>query len=89
MPVLASLNPGNNLAELLHHANAGLAVENGNDQALRDAALRLADNTDLRKEMGTNARQLLEQKFSVEAAADKILAHFVPGIPKERPERTA
>jgi glycosyltransferase involved in cell wall biosynthesis len=77
MPVLASLNPGNNLAELLHQAKAGLAVENGNDEALRDAALRLADNLDLRREMGANARRMLEQKFSVQAAADQILGHFI------------
>ena len=85
MPVLASLNPGNNLAELLHQANAGIAVENGNDQALRDAALRLGDNLDLRREMGANARQMLEKKFSVQAAADQILAHFISA----RSERTA
>jgi O26-antigen biosynthesis N-acetyl-L-fucosamine transferase len=84
MPVLASLNPGNNLAELLHQAKAGLAIENGNDEALRDAALRLADDIDLRREMGANARQMLERKFSVRAAADQILAHFISA----RRERT-
>ncbi|MGC2744175.1 MAG: glycosyltransferase [Candidatus Angelobacter sp.] len=77
-PVLASLNIGNGLAQILHEADAGLACENGDDQGLLNAAVLLATNPDLRRRMGTNARALGEAKFSVHAAASQILAHFLP-----------
>lgn len=76
-PVLASLNPGNGLAQLLHEADAGLACENGDDKGLRNAALLLATNPDLRRRMGANARSLGEGKFSVQAAAKQIMQHFL------------
>lgn len=77
-PVLASLNPGNGLARLLHQADAGIACENGDDESLRAAALLLAQSPELRQRMGNNARQLGEARFSVKVAAEQILSHFEP-----------
>jgi glycosyltransferase involved in cell wall biosynthesis len=76
LPVLASLNPGNDLGPILRDSDAGIACENGDDEAFRAAALLLANNPDLRSRMGANARRLGEQKFSVQAAASQILSHF-------------
>lgn len=76
IPILASINPGNDLAELLHETDSGIACENGDDQSLREAAVRLAGQGELRDRMGKNARLLLENRFSVQAAAAQILSHF-------------
>lgn len=80
-PVLASLNPGNDLLELLGNEQAGLCVLNGDDDALCAAALKLANDPALRKEMGKNSRKLLERVFSVEAAVDQIMKHFHEQLP--------
>jgi len=73
MPVLASLNPGNDLFALLGDKHAGFCFENGDDANLTAAALLLAKDAGLRIQMGHNARLLLESTFSSRAAAVQIL----------------
>lgn len=77
-PTLASINPGNDLFEILEKNQAGLCVSNGDDESLCTAALRLANDPELRERMGQNARRLLEQQFSVDAAVAQILVHVQP-----------
>jgi glycosyltransferase involved in cell wall biosynthesis len=72
LPVLASVNPGNDLVGLLNKNEAGFCFLNGDDKNLDSAALRLADDSHLRSRMGRNARQLLEESFSVEQAVNQI-----------------
>jgi len=76
LPVLASVNPGNDLLDLLNGNRAGLCLVNGDHDNLVTAAQQLVDDPDLRSEMGRNARRLLEQTFSVKVAADQILSHL-------------
>ena len=76
IPVLASLNPGNDLGPILRDSDAGIACENGDDAGLRAAALLLASNPALRSRMGANARALGETRFSVHAAALQIISRF-------------
>jgi glycosyltransferase involved in cell wall biosynthesis len=76
MPVLASINPGNDLFEILGDCQAGFCCVNGDDERLAAAALRLAEEPELRAQMGRNARRVLEKAFSVQQAARQILAHF-------------
>jgi glycosyltransferase involved in cell wall biosynthesis len=76
LPVLASVNPGNDLFDLLNRNRAGFCVVNGDQENLVAAAQRLVDDPVLRSGMGRNGRRLLEQTFSVKAAADQILAHL-------------
>ena len=85
IPVLASINPGNDLFHLLGNATAGFCLDNGDDEKLRAAALILAEDAQLRARLGRNARGLLERTFSVEIAARQILRNF-PMIqqPEER-----
>jgi glycosyltransferase involved in cell wall biosynthesis len=73
-PVLASINPGNDLADILHTAKAGLASINGQDDLLLEHATRLATDPMLRAEMGNHGRELLQSKFSVARAVDQIMA---------------
>jgi O26-antigen biosynthesis N-acetyl-L-fucosamine transferase len=76
MPVLASVNAGNDLFELLHEGGAGCCLVNGDDEKLAQAALQFADDANLRTAMGRNARQVLEQTFSVQQAVDRIFVHL-------------
>jgi glycosyltransferase involved in cell wall biosynthesis len=75
-PTLASINPGNDLFEILGKNEAGFCFVNGNDADLCAAAIRLANESELRSRMGNNARNLLTRCFSVEAAAAQITDHF-------------
>lgn len=74
LPVLASLNPGNDLGSLLDEARAGLCATSGDDARLHAHALALADDDNLRRELAANARKLLRDKFSARAAAQQILS---------------
>lgn len=77
LPILASVNPGNDLGGLLYDSGAGMSCENGDDECLRDAALRLSADAVLREQMGKNSRELLKSKFSVAAASNQIISHVV------------
>jgi glycosyltransferase involved in cell wall biosynthesis len=76
MPILASINPGNDLKEILEAQQAALVCMNGDDGILAKNARRLLADESLRRQIGLNARILLENTFSVSRAAKQILAHF-------------
>ena len=75
-PILASINPGNDLQDILQMHEAGMVCHNGEDEVFYNQALQLIKNPDLRVQMGINGRKLLESKFSVSNAASQILSHF-------------
>ena len=75
-PILASVNRGNDLIDVLNEADAGIACVNGDDVFLRDSALLLAAEPTTRRRMGRNARVLCEAKFSVQSVASQILAGY-------------
>jgi glycosyltransferase involved in cell wall biosynthesis len=75
LPVLASVNPGNDLKDVLEEYGAGFCHVNGEDERLKQSALRLARDSRLRRGMGENGRKLLELKFSVDSAVDQVLGH--------------
>jgi glycosyltransferase involved in cell wall biosynthesis len=73
-PILGSVNPGNDLLEMVNASNSGKAFINGEDDLLANAAINFITNQKLRAECGLNAKKLLLQEFSVESAAQKILS---------------
>ena len=75
-PVLASINPGNDLFEILEKNQSGFCLLNGDDDGLCAAALMLANDPELRTSMGNNSRKLLERLFSVDTAVRQIMKHF-------------
>jgi len=75
-PMLASINPGNDLKEMLEDKKAGLVCINGEDDIFADYARRLVADETLRRQLGLNGRALLESTFSVSKAASQILSHF-------------
>ncbi len=73
-PILAALNPGNDLRPLLERSDAGLVCWSGDDEELGARARRLSADTDLRRRLGENGRTILETLFSPARAAGQILA---------------
>ena len=75
MPILASINAGNDLQNIVEEAHAGMVCIAGEHEELCDLATRFIQDAELRQNMGRNARLLLEKTFSVEQAAKQILSH--------------
>ncbi|EFN1826201.1 glycosyltransferase family 4 protein [Escherichia coli] len=78
IPILGSVNKGNDLMELVNHNNAGIIRVNGDDSSLYQAAKMLLEEPQLREMLGKGAYKLLQQKFSVATAARTILHHLYP-----------
>ena len=74
LPILGSVNQGNDLIDVINRSGAGMAFVNGDDQALFDAAIQYAKSSDVRRCSGQKANKLLHECFSVEMAVSNILA---------------
>jgi glycosyltransferase involved in cell wall biosynthesis len=75
-PVLATISSGNDLFEILAKNQAGFCLLNGDDDGLWAAALRLANDRELRISMGKNSYRMMERLFSVDATVQQIMKHF-------------
>jgi glycosyltransferase involved in cell wall biosynthesis len=75
LPVLASINPGNDLKEVLEKSQAGFAHIGWEHDQLMESALKLAKNPALRKQMGENSKKLLLDKFCVSQTVSQILSN--------------
>ncbi len=84
LPVLASINRGNDLMDLLTESGAGLCSWNGDDEAFYRNAVYLRSPS-VRSSVGARSRALLESEFSVQAAADRMLEIVAP--PSRQPLR--
>jgi glycosyltransferase involved in cell wall biosynthesis len=73
LPILASINPGNDLEGILRAYGVGLVAKNGDDSTFAANARRLIGSPELRDAMGRAGRRLLEERFAVTAAAKQIL----------------
>lgn len=74
LPILGSVNNGNDLIDYINESEAGFVFINGDDVALTKGAIDLLEDVHLRKKMGLNAFELLQNKFSVNQAAQKIIS---------------
>lgn len=72
LPILGSVNMGNDLRDVVEEFNAGLISINGEDDLFLSNAIMLLDE-DTRQEIGKNANNLLREKFSVKSACFQIL----------------
>lgn len=77
-PILGSVNPENDLQEVVEAAGAGLISINGDDESLLKNALTLLHDDRYRQAMGKNGKQLLDDMFSVNHAAKQILNTLQP-----------
>lgn len=77
LPILGSVNPGNDLMTIINDANAGRVHINGDDEALLDSARKMILDAEQRLSQGNNAFNLLEEKFSVASAGRTIINKLV------------
>lgn len=70
LPIINSIQ--GELEELLKSENIGIQYEAGNAVSLRNAILELYDNPGRRKEMGKNARRMVEERFDKNKEYPKI-----------------
>jgi glycosyltransferase involved in cell wall biosynthesis len=73
IPILGSVNEGNDLMPLVNNAGAGFISVNGEDEILFENAKLLLENVDLRKKIGQNGHQLLKNEFDVQKIAEQIV----------------
>lgn len=73
IPILGSVNFGNDLLEIVNDHNAGLITVNGDDEQLLNNALLLYQDKKLRSKIGRNAFTLLESEFSVQSVGNSII----------------
>lgn len=73
-PILASINPGNDLQKMLEKNMAGLVSVNGDDHKFKANALRLAADVNIRRQIGNNGFRLIESIFSVKKACSQIVS---------------
>ena len=75
IPVLGSVNKGNDLQEIIHNAEAGFVSLAGDDKALEKNAIKLLELSE-RLRVGKNAKKLLHDKFSLQYAYQTILSNL-------------
>ena len=73
LPILASINKGNNFDKLIHDHGAGYVSFNGNDKEFKKNALKLIDDELMLKKTSKNSKNLLNKVFHVRSAVEKIL----------------
>ena len=73
LPILGSINKGNDLKDILEQHNAGLISVNPDDKLFYKNALYLLEEEN-RKVISTNAYNLLVNKFSVQNSAKQIIS---------------
>lgn len=73
LPILGSVNKGNDLIDLVNSNNAGLISVNGEDDVLFDNATKLQKDAELRRSIGASGYKLLEKEFAVGNIAFSIV----------------
>jgi glycosyltransferase involved in cell wall biosynthesis len=76
LPVLASVNLGNDLNEIIEEANGGFCSVTGNLSEYISNFDKLASNKETRLKLGLSGYTYLLNNFAVDSATNKILEHF-------------
>ena len=74
LPLIGSNIGG--IPHLITHEKTGLLIEPSNPEKLREAINQLVENPELRKSMGANAREKVEQQFSWLTIAQETVNEF-------------
>jgi glycosyltransferase involved in cell wall biosynthesis len=74
LPVLASINPGNDLCGLIERAGVGRVISDSSLASLEAAARSLLDEISISNNFASQCRALWKSKFSTEAAARQIIS---------------
>lgn len=73
LPVIARLNPGNDLEDLIRHERIGLSYSGENPKKFANLIEEIIEDEIGRKLMTGKAKALLENRYAVSIAAKKIL----------------
>lgn len=73
LPVLARINPGNDLEALIDGAGIGLVCAGDSPERLRRFTEELASDSSLRESMGRRSRALADSEFSSARAAAQVV----------------
>ena len=79
IPILGSVNGGNDLMDVINKHRAGFIHVNCEDDKLFESAQLLLSDSALRQQLGQNAYMLLKSQFSVESAAQTIEVRLEAG----------
>ena len=82
LPILGSVNPGNDVIDFVNDKEAGFAYINGEDTELLNAAIDLLNNKNERKRLGENAYKVLNNYFSVQSVAEQLIENINTGKKK-------
>jgi glycosyltransferase involved in cell wall biosynthesis len=74
LPVLANVNAGNDLAQMIRDHQVGQVCENNDPLALQQLAEQLLEQIQVDANLPTRCKELFEKQFAVEAAARQIVA---------------
>ena len=73
LPILGSINPGNDVQTIIQGYEAGLVTVNGDDKGFLRNALLLLNDEPYRKKLGRNGKKLLKNVFSVEKVGEQLV----------------
>lgn len=76
IPILGSVNEGNDLLDIINKSELGYAFINGDDDKLYMAAKSLLFNDFDRKNRGERSHRILHEKFSVNTVAKNIVRYL-------------
>jgi colanic acid/amylovoran biosynthesis glycosyltransferase len=74
LPIVST--PISGIPELVRHRKTGLLVPPHDASALADAICELADNPDLREQLGVAARALVDAEFNIQRSANRLVETF-------------
>ena len=76
IPILAATDKHTDLKDILNQSKSGLWCESEDIDSFITLARKLANNEMLRKEMGENGRNYLEEHYDVRKTANTIIKHL-------------
>jgi len=77
LPVLANINPGNDLAQFIRDGQVGQVCESNMSDDLMTLALKVVEQVNMEKGLQARCRKLFEKKFSSKSAAQQIANAFL------------
>lgn len=77
LPVLANVNAGNDLVQMIRDQQVGQVCENNDSLALRQLAERLLEKIQVDANLPSRCKALFDKQFAVEAAARQVVAALI------------
>ncbi len=76
LPIIAATDVNTDLKDVLQESRSGFWSESGDLEAFLANSIRLAEDQNLRLEMGLNGRKYLEENYDVTKTVDILLKHL-------------